>query len=285
MSRYYDFYYTPSTPKEVKGGIKAQSKSGSFTKNWWGKKWIQTLESFNIGARLSRGRSYARRGQVAELNIVKGKITAKVQGSRAQKYKVIIKMSVLKKAEWKKIIDKLSEQPIYVAQLLNNEMPEDIERYFLDINLNLFPKKQEDLETDCSCPDWSNPCKHIAAVFYLIAEAFDSDPFLLFKLRGMERDELLKLLSEKSNLDKENKDLHEYKKEQLSSDTDKFWGTYKNYKIQDEFYLPKINAAIPKRLGKLSFWRSNKDFIEEMESVYKNTSKYAYDSYFNKVVE
>lgn len=74
MARRYGFYdwYEPTRPKEVKGGIKAQSKRGSFASKWWGKRWIQTLESFDIGARLSRGRSYARKGQVVSLEIGKG---------------------------------------------------------------------------------------------------------------------------------------------------------------------------------------------------------------------
>jgi len=282
MTRFDDYYYPPSIPIKVKGGIKAQSKKGSFTKSWWGKRWIETLEGFGIGARLVRGRNYARRGQVTDLDIEKGKITAKVQGSSARKYNVVIEIAVLKKTEWKRIIKQLSEQPIYVAQLLNNEMPREIEQIFLDANLNLFPNRQMDLETNCSCPDFSNPCKHIAAVFYLIGEVFDTDPFLLLKLRGMDRNEFLTLLSEKSSITKTTNDSAKPKKELLSAESDKFWGASGNSKLQNEFQLPKINAAIPKQLGKISFWRSHKDFIKELESTYKNSSKYLYDSYFNE---
>lgn len=73
-------------------------------------------------------------------------------------------------------------------------MPQDIEQAFQAAGLSLFPEKLKDLATDCSCPDWSNPCKHIAAVYYLLGEEFDRDPFLIFKLRGMTRDELVELL-------------------------------------------------------------------------------------------
>jgi len=94
MSRNYDYYdwYEPSRPKEVKGGIKAQSKRGSFSQKWWGKLWISTLESFDIGARLSRGRSYARMGQVASLDIKKGCVYAEVQGSSSKAYRICIKL-------------------------------------------------------------------------------------------------------------------------------------------------------------------------------------------------
>ena len=193
--RYWDsWYYPPTTPKEVKGGIKAQSKRGAFADKWWGKTWIETLESFNIGARLSRGRSYARKGQVADLDIAAGMVKAKVQGSRASAYKVTIEFKVLTDKQWQTVMAKLVEEPLFAARLLGNEMPEDIETVFEKVKVNLFPKRRGDLETDCSCPDWSNPCKHIAAVYYLLAEAFDNDPFLLFKLRGMDRDEFLEQL-------------------------------------------------------------------------------------------
>ena len=83
----------------------------------------------------------------------------------------------------------LSQQVIFTAKLLAGEMPQDIEQAFTDAGLSLFPAQSKDLDTECSCPDWSNPCKHIAAVYYLLGEEFDRNPFLIFKLRGMEREE------------------------------------------------------------------------------------------------
>jgi uncharacterized Zn finger protein len=196
MSRRYrdTWYYPPSKPKEVKGGIKAQSKRGAFANQWWGKRWIETIESFRIGARLSRGRSYARKGQVASLNIDSGLVTANVQGSRSGQYRVRIAFKVLTDKQWQKMLGQLIEEPIFAARLLSNEMPEEIEGVFEKAGLHLFPQRKGDLKTECSCPDWSNPCKHIAAVFYLMAEAFDNDPFLLFKLRGMGREAFLEKL-------------------------------------------------------------------------------------------
>ncbi|WP_269849999.1 SWIM zinc finger family protein [Methanosarcina horonobensis] len=73
-------------------------------------------------------------------------------------------------------------------------MPEDIDSVFRETGLSLFPETLDDLETDCSCPDWSNPCKHIAAVYYLLGEEFDRDPFLIFKLRGVDMDDFMSIL-------------------------------------------------------------------------------------------
>ncbi|WP_243466631.1 SWIM zinc finger family protein [Methanosarcina mazei] len=93
MAAYWDGYgyYEPIKPIEVKGGIKAKSKRGSFVQSWWAKRWIKTLESFNLGARLSRGKSYARKGQVTSIKIETGLVRAKVQGSDPRPYSVTIK--------------------------------------------------------------------------------------------------------------------------------------------------------------------------------------------------
>jgi uncharacterized Zn finger protein len=196
--RYHDFGYSDffprSTPRQAKGGIKAQSKRGTFGESWWAKRWIAVLESFQIGARLGRGRSYARRGQVLSIDIQTGEVKAKVQGSRPTPYGITIKLKPIPTAGWKKLADALGQQAVFAAKLLAGEMPQDIEQAFKAAGLSLFPEKLKDLATDCSCPDWSNPCKHIAAVYYLLGEEFDRDPFLIFKLRGMTREGLVGLL-------------------------------------------------------------------------------------------
>src|SRR5215218_9376989 len=195
MSRwnYWD-YYEQKSAREVRGGIKAQSKRGAFGESWWAKRWIAVLESFDIGARLGRGRSYARKGQVMNVDISKGAVKAKVQGSSSRPYSITIEIKALTEREWKKLAQALSREAVFAAKLLAGEMPQEIEQVFTRAGLSLFPAKLRDLETDCSCPHWSNPCKHIAAVYYLLGEEFDRDPFLLFRLRGMSREELVELL-------------------------------------------------------------------------------------------
>src|SRR5262245_45288521 len=192
--RYYDDWYPrfpKSKPRAARGGIKAQTKRGQFGESWWAKRWIAVLESFDIGARLSRGRSYARSGQVLSIDVDKGKVKARVQGSRPTPYEVAIQVKELSAGEWAKLVKALSGQALFAAKLLAGEMPQDIEEVFEGAGLSLFPEKRGDLKTSCSCPDMSNPCKHIAAVYYLLGEEFDRDPFLLFKLRGLGREALL----------------------------------------------------------------------------------------------
>ncbi len=178
------FYFKPTKAIKTKDGIKAQSKRGAFAKNWWAQKWIEALERLVDSGRLSRGRSYARKGQVLSIDETKDGIAARVQGSMRTPYRISIKINHLTDAEWDKVIDALAEQAIFSAQLLAGEMPQDIEQAFERAQVSLFPSKRGDLETSCSCPDYSNPCKHIAATHYILGERFDEDPFLIFRLRG-----------------------------------------------------------------------------------------------------
>lgn len=190
MWRYYRDWET-STPRTVKDGIRAQSRSGKFASSWWGKRWLQALESFGWDSRLQRGRSYARRGQVVDLALGPQGVTAGVQGSRATPYGVSIRLRPLTEAQWDQALAALTERPLYVGQLLAGEMPQEIEAVFGAAGAALFPETRGDLKMSCSCPDSAVPCKHLAAVYYLLAEWLDRDPFLLFELRGKDRETLL----------------------------------------------------------------------------------------------
>lgn len=181
----------PSKPRAVDGGVKARSKRGAIAQTWWSKRFIEVLENIGMGNRLQRGRSYARRGQVISLDVGPGMASAQVQGSRARPYRVRIGITAFGKAEWAKLERELAGNAWYLAKLLAREMPGDIEDVFSGLGLSLFPASASDLSLDCSCPDWEVPCKHLAAVFYLLAESFDDDPFTILAWRGRERDDLL----------------------------------------------------------------------------------------------
>jgi uncharacterized Zn finger protein len=189
-------YYDNSPLIEVKDGIKAKSKRGAIGEKWWSKRFVSLLESFNIGARLGRGRSYARKGQVISIEVEKGLVRSKVQGTRSKPYDITIQLSQISDKDWNKAIDSMASRAVFAAKLLSGEMPQDIEEAFADAKVSLFPE-EKDLKTDCSCPDWSNPCKHIAAVYYLLAEQFDENPFLIFKLRGRTKEEIIEELRER----------------------------------------------------------------------------------------
>ena len=259
-----------------KGGIKAQSKRGSFGASWWGQKWVRTLESFDIGARLARGRSYARGGQVLNIDIAPGKVAAKVQGSTPRPYAVSIELKPLSPADWDKVTAALGGQAVFAAKLLAGEMPAEIEPIFADNGLSLFPAKSRDLATDCSCPDSSNPCKHIAAVYYLIAEEFDRDPFLLFRLRGMDRETLFRKLSASVAEGDHDEEVASLPAEPLPTEVAAFWtaGVMPDDLLGDERRTP-VSAALPRRLGAFPFWRGGERFLDAMESAYGTASRSA----------
>lgn len=184
-------WYPPSRPRPVEGGVRARSRRGQIGQHWWSARFIEGLESIAVGGRLSRGKRYARAGQVVELRIDVGAAVALVQGSRPRPYRVRIGVTAFGKAEWAGIEQALAADAWYTAKLLAGEMPPDIEEVFAAAGLALFPAGVRDLAMDCSCPDIEVPCKHLAATLYLLAESFDDDPFAVLALRGRSRDELL----------------------------------------------------------------------------------------------
>jgi uncharacterized Zn finger protein len=191
----FDDWPPRAQPRRVEGGIKARTKRGAFGQGAWAKRWIAVLERFPLGGRLARGRAYARGGQVIDIAMESGGVRASVQGSRPEPYAVTIRIHELTATQWADVGAAISANTRLGALLLAGEMPEDIEAAFASAGATLFPSTQKELTTECSCPDSSNPCKHVAAVFYLIGEEFDRDPFLLFVVRGLARDAVRSLLA------------------------------------------------------------------------------------------
>jgi len=181
----------PSRPIAVEGGLQARSRRGPIGETWWSRRFIAVLESFGLGTRLQRGRHYARAGQVLTMDLAPGRVTATVQGSRPRPYAVVIETAVLTPSEWEAAEAVMAGSAVFLAKLLAGDMPEEIEEAFAPPSGPLFPASPAALRSDCSCPDWENPCKHIAAVYFLLAEAFDRDPFLIFAWRGRERADLV----------------------------------------------------------------------------------------------
>jgi uncharacterized Zn finger protein len=284
---WYDREFYPrfprSRPRAAKGGIKAQSRGGQFGKSWWARRWIAVLESFQIGARLQRGRSYARGGQVLSIDVGEGTVDARVQGSRPKPYDVSIRVKVLSREDWGRLVQALAGQALFVAKLLAGEMPQDVEQVFKDAGLSLFPQKLGDLKTSCSCPDSSNPCKHIAAVYYLLGEEFDRDPFLLFRLRGLGREELMARLHEAAPAGKVStaagaapaaESGTAAAAEPLPVELKAFWsGNQPPDDLYGEVQVPPVSAAWPKRLGAFPFWRGGERFLDALEPVYRQAAR------------
>jgi uncharacterized Zn finger protein len=281
----WDWYFDPK-PRKPANGIKAQSKK--FGQTWWSGKWLAALERLVDPARLSRGRSYARSGQVLNLNIQPGRIESRVQGSAPRPYKVKIEITPLSEKEWNRVADAMSQQAIFAAKLLASEMPQNIEEAFSAAHVTLFPTSRGDLKTACSCPDYSNPCKHTAAVYYLLGEQFDSDPFLLFRLRGKTKDEIMFMLrarrAQSAIVAEELPAATEPPAaaepiEPLDAEPDRFWhGPAELSDFRVTIAAPPIDAAPIKRLGAPKFWHGKQDFVALLTVAYQAIAQAALKS-------
>ncbi len=187
-------YKTPTDAIVIRGPVRAESKRGDIGREWWGRQWVEVMEHLGMGGRLDRGKRYARNGSVSSLEISHGMVYADVSGSYGRQYRTAIELRILDDKQWQQAFDSLSEQAIYAAKLLAGEMPGDIEAVFQHTKLSLFPQRKKDINFVCSCPDWGDPCKHAAAIYYLVAEQLDADPFILFHLRGRSRDSVMQAL-------------------------------------------------------------------------------------------
>jgi uncharacterized Zn finger protein len=183
--------FKPAKRIPVENGLELRSRRGVIGESWWSQRFLAAVESVLMGGRLARGRTYARQGQVIDLGIGSGLAVARVQGGRKTPYGVQISMPAASDVRWEAIVGSLAAQAGYAARLLAGDLPHEIEDVFAQAGVPLFPERGSKLVTSCTCPDWANPCKHAAAVCYLMAEAFDDDPFLLLAFRGRDRAALL----------------------------------------------------------------------------------------------
>ncbi len=167
--------------------------AGLFGKTWWGSEWLKSLTHIDYANRIPRGSAYAKKGAVRNIDISGNVITARVNGSRPTPYKVTIRVPLFKKEQTELLMKKLLEQPALISKLLNRELDPEVFQVAKRIGLNLFPQRWSDLDMNCSCPDWAVPCKHLAAVIYMMSREIDNDPFLIFSMHGVDLlDELKK---------------------------------------------------------------------------------------------
>lgn len=170
---------------------------------WWVDRWLQLLDSYRFKKRLERARNYAREGNVLSLQFTGVELQALVQGTDPQPYQVALSLDPFSDEDWHFVVATLAAKAMYSAQLLAGQLPESIEQAFVQNGLSLFPFTLGEVHSRCSCPDKANPCKHIGAVYYQLADQFREDPFVIFRLRGRSRDQLLAQLKQYRRLSPE----------------------------------------------------------------------------------
>jgi uncharacterized Zn finger protein len=254
--------YSGARALPAPGGIKAQNRD--FAAQWWSRLWLDCLDRLCDKGRLSRGRTYARRGQVTNLVIERESVRASVQGSRRQPYDVELTFRGWSEAQAQRVQTELIGRVALASQLLAGTMPEELECLLQEMNLSLFPKERGEVSTDCSCPDWGDPCKHGAAVYCLLTEEIDRDPWILLGLRGVDRDEWLGALGLSSEEVDEPEPL----------ETEGFWsrGGVPSFEFGR---IPRQAAAPVKMLGNFPFWRGQRAFLPALEELYGELSEAA----------
>jgi len=175
------------TPKAVAGATRK-----NYGTTWWGNQWLQALSDIDDYNRLPRGKTYANKGLAHDLNIIQNRIRAKVTGSQYEPYRVEITIPAFNQDTQARLLKIVTENPLFLSQLLNQELPAAFNEACLKAGISIFPRSWKEIKGGCSCPDYAIPCKHMAAVFYLIANEIDKNPFLVFELHDFDLVKALK---------------------------------------------------------------------------------------------
>lgn len=190
--------YPESRPLPAQG-IAMSKQRGAMAEHWWSRRFVDVLAAYGLGARMQRGRRYARTGQVLTVQVTPGLLSAQVQGSRATPYLVTVQAPPGEDRAWGAVEAALRARVGLVARLMAGEVPPELEEIAAEAGIPLLPGRWDDLAAHCSCPDWESPCKHLAAVLYVFADQLDGDPWLLLAWRGRTRSDLLAHLEQVSS--------------------------------------------------------------------------------------
>jgi uncharacterized Zn finger protein len=272
------------------------------SKTWWGQEFLGALERLMDEGRLKRGRSYSADYRLVRFKMNLGTITAKMKGNinryfgvyETPYYNVEIKFQEVDRRHWDSILTKLGSNADWITHLILGEVPPTIARAFRGAKVSLLPKTRKEIQSSCSCPDWANPCKHVAGAYYRVASMLDRDPLVLFELRGMKRSTLLNAVAQ-SEFGAALRGDSEEKKPDLAaavrsprfpkvetggsdtpvSDLRAFWrGRPLPAETAEDRQIPPVSALLLRREGDYpQFWHRQNSFIDAMADIYERVAK------------
>jgi len=190
----------PVKARKVRGGVKLAGTTwggGSYPESWAAQRWLRLIEQIAPGTSMVAGLEYASGGQTRSMSVEPGIIRGAVQGTVIAAYKTSLSVPILPHDQAERVISAMTDQAVYAAKLLAGELPANIEDVFAPLGLRLFPGEVTEVTTKCSCREPQPWCKHACCMAYLAAERFMTDPFLIFTLRGLPREELLERLRQR----------------------------------------------------------------------------------------
>ena len=271
-----------------------------MAKTWWGRRFLEGVKPYTEQGRLTRGRQYLANNRILKWNVNGNEIHAFIRGKAnpyhlAQEtpiYDVRLEFLKIRDEDWNKALDLIGSRAGYISRLLFNEMPDELETPLAELGISLLPTHREDMKSSCSCPDQDLPCKHIAALYFLLASNLDHDPFLLFELRGLSRSDLItRLKSSKlgaalaSALDESNPapepassfftrpQIQDTLSDQIS--TRDFWrGKFKIPAFTDAPTSASVPGILIRKGGDFpAFWPKDESFVEVMDDFYSEVRK------------
>jgi uncharacterized Zn finger protein len=265
----------PGAPREKPAPAAPPVAGGS---SWWAQRWIAALERFSteFGHRLERGREYAQTGRVHDMRLEGPVVVAAVSGSRPEDYEVRISLERIEDRTWEQVTEAMASRAAFIAALLAGEMPQEIDQAFSQGGSHLFPASEEDLWTSCTCPDWANPCKHVAAAHYVLAELIDNDPFVLFDMRGRSREEVLTALRRARGAEPERPSLVAISVLGVEPDLSKGYDVAKGpLQVKVRIQAPPIPAAVLRQIGTPAVWSVPVPINEVLGPVFEGAGSLA----------
>ncbi|WP_044291773.1 SWIM zinc finger family protein [Rivularia sp. PCC 7116] len=264
------------------------------SREWWSQRWLELLDSYRFKKRLERARNYARQGNILNIKFANAKVLAKVQGSEPEPYSVSLSLDSFSDEEWGFIVETMSQKAIFAAKLLAGEMPQNIEEVFTANGLSLFPFTLSEVHSKCSCPDKANPCKHIGAIYYQLADRFSEDPFVLFQLRGRTKETIINDLRKLRSLDAEaeiSNTREPIKEQNKSLELDNFWQYNQPLESSLVVIAPSTGETVLDVLGSIPLAKEDENIaninstdivMKYLNSLYKDASQKAFLAAMNQ---
>lgn len=247
----------------------------NYGRTWWGKQWLRAFTGIDYSNRLPRGRTYANKGRAYDISIKTNIITARVDGSYPQPYKVSISLPKFDRAIQESIRSLIVSSPSILSALINKQLPSTLLEKLNDYNIKLFPADWSEVDASCDCPDWAVPCKHIAAVIYLICVAIDNNPFVVFSIHDCD---LLSLVSDFGVGSLKDCQRIPLLSETLGTENKQEWGTATYEEIIEQINFSKVKDLSSNIITILrdSPPFSEKNFRDTLAQVYRYWQKSPY---------
>ena len=245
-------------------------------RHWWAERWWAVLDAIGVAKRLERGKLYALAERVLTVEVEPGLVTAEVQGSRFEPYRVELGIRIFTDEEWEQAVEILASQALFSTKLLSGEMPENIEDAFSEVGLSLFPASARELQMVCNCLDAVVPCKHIAALHYVLAEKLEDDPFLLFRWRGWARERILRALRQQRAAEASGRTLERSHTFNLEDRVEDFWNLGESFEsVSIAVGPPAVSASLLRRLGLPPCLKPHPEIRGSLERLYAKVTERA----------